>query len=39
MTGTGTSHAEKYQWIKKQNKTRGTYILRAWGKLHMHQIM
>ena len=30
MTGTGTSHAEKYQWIKKKKqkqKTRGTYFL------------
>ena len=23
MTGTGTSHAEKYQWIKKKTKNKG----------------
>ena len=29
MTGTGTSYAEKYQWIKKKNKKQGaqTYFL------------
>lgn len=29
MTGTGTSHAEKYQWIKKKTKKQWahTYVL------------